>query len=1113
VFNALTTTLGTGDSLVGGAGTDTLNVTGTLAATATIAAFTLNSIENVNVSLADGDATAAHVLTLNMANAGAAAVNLSGLTASGANGDALTVSNLAAGSSLAMTNSTNLDLTANFVAAATAGSADSVSVALNAVSAAADADSVLTIGADFETLNIATSGAASTLGDVVFGGTRINVTGNQNLTVRAGLDASVTTIDANAFTGKLSIITANNAAPDGTVAGVDVADLTITGGTAADTINISANLATNEVNVNAAAGDDLVTIGQVLSNASSSSAGDVLNGGSGNDTLAGDIDLFDAGTAGFTGTTTLTGVSGFETLSVNGFALTDASANPATIGEDNTLNVSNISADITTVTVTSAVDAGAARGLTVNFGTAGAYTLNIGGAAAILDGDTLTVDAGGTATTDSVTIANTNAATGTNQIGAATTAIVVTDFETVTLNTGSYSTATAQLVNTVNVGTNTLVLTGSNGLTTSGAITAAVINASGLTGALVMGAQAASGLTSITGGSAADTLIGDASSTISGGGGADIITGGANNDVLNGDAGNDTITTAAGSDNVNGGEGDDTLVFAGYLSGQDTVAGGAGTDTISLENASLADLKALTISEANTFNANFTSVETLLLTNALNQTTFDLGYLNSLTSVRLDGGITGPEALNGFDSGESLDLRAALSDVLTVGVNNASTGTADAFTVTLGGAPTGANTGIDYADLSIANIETLTINNSEATANAAVRDNTIGLALSQATGGAAQSVIITGTESLTIDTAIAAATINASGMTVGAATDNGLNMGVAFTATSAIAGQTITGSGKVDVLRSSTGADNINAGAGNDSIHGSVGADTIDGGAGTDTYITATTMVALNIEGAGTGTSTGVVINLGSTALTNANVLANTLQNLSSNMSSVASGQVAYLFNNVAPTNSSVVKTLSNIENVTLSGNGINYVVGSDAANVIVGGSGVDTINAGGGADTITAGNGADIVILTEATAARDTVNVGVVTNGESVVGSIDKITGFTTGTASTSDVLDLGASVASATLAIAGEQIASGGLFTYNGVNATVADVVALVEALAQADAGADVGVFFFEFGGNSYVGELTGLALAEAVTDLVELVGITGMTTLTDINGAAAGSVLTFA
>ena len=967
IFNALTTTLGTGDNVNGGAGTDSLNVMGTLSANGTIAGFTLSSIENVNVSLADGDIGNPHTLTLNMANAGAAQVSVSGLSAS-THADTVALTNLAAGSSLAMTNATDLNLTANFVTAATAGTADTVSVALNTVASTAATDGILTIGAGFETLNIATSGAASTLGDVIFGGTRINVTGSQNLTVTSTLDASVKTIDASAFTGKLSVVTANNTTDqDATVAGVDQADLTITGGSGADTINISDNAADNEVNVNAGNGDDLVIIGQILSNASTGSVGDVLVGGAGTDTLAGDIDLFDAVTAGFTGTTKLTGVSGFEILKVNGFG-----------AEDNTLNVSNISADITTVTVASEVDANGGHGLTVNFGTAGAYTVNIGGEAHILAADTLTVDADGTATTDSLTIANTNAATGTNQIGSNGTAIVVTDFETVTLNTGSYSTATAQLVNTVNVGANTLVLTGSNGLTTTattGIITATVINASGMTGALTMGAAAASGLTSITGGSGADVLIGDASSTISGGNGNDSITGGADNDVLNGDAGNDTITTGAGSDKVDGGDGDDTLVFAGNLSAGDTIAGGAGTDTISLTNASLAVLKGLTMTEANTFNTNFTSIETLKVTDPLDETTFDLGYLNSLTSVRLDAGITGPEALNGFDSGESLDLRAALSEVLTVGVNSAATGTTDSFTVKLGGSPAGAATGIDYTTVAIANVETLTIVNSEATANAAIRDNVVALTLSQATGGAAQSVIITGTESLTLHNATAAGTINASGMTVVAATDLGLTMDAAFTATTAITGQTITGSDKVDALRSSTGTDTINAGAGNDTIYGSKGADVIDGGAGTDTYVTATTMIAASIEGAGSGTSTGLVINLGSAALTNTNVLGTAGQDLSGGLTSVTTGQVAYLFNGSVPTNSTVVKTLSNIENITLAGDGINYVVGSEGANVITGGAGVDTINAGAGNDTviitgtsqadkITLGAGADLVVL-----------------------------------------------------------------------------------------------------------------------------------------------------
>lgn len=948
-FNALTTTLGTGDNLVGGAGTDTLSISGTLTAAVSLAGFTLNSVEQVNVSLADGDAANAHTLSLNMANAGATTVAVSGLAAT-TKADGLTLTNLAVGSSLAINNATNVDLNATFVAAATAGTADSVGVALNGVASTAATDGILTVGAGFETMNISTSGAAASLDDIVFGGKQINVTGDQNLTARQQLDGTLEVINAGAFTGRLSIVTADDTTtPDATVAGVDIVDISITGGSANDTLNLAANAASNELFVNAGAGDDTVTVGNVLGNATSTNAGDVLIGGAGNDTLAGDVDLFDAATAGFTGTTSVTGVSGFETISVNGFG-----------AEDNTVNVANISADITALTIASDVDGANARGLTVNFGTAAAYTVNVGTTAATLAGDTLTVTHGGTGTTDALSINNTNAATGTNQIGSNATAIATTGFETVTINTGSYSTATAQLVNTVNVGTNTLVLTGSNGLTTTagtGVITASVINASALTGALTQNVATASGVTLITGGSAADTLRGDAASTINGGAGNDAIFGGTGNDALNGDAGNDTITTDTGNDNVNGGDGNDTLTFAGNLSALDTVAGGAGTDSISLTNASLGTLKSLTISEANTFNANFTSVETLLVTDALDQTSFDLGYMNTLTGVRLDAGITGAETLNGFDSGELLDLRAALSNTLTVGVNNAASGASDAITVAFGA---GAST--DYIDLAIANVETITIDNSEATANATVRANTIGLAITQATGGAAQSVIINGTESLTIDQAIAAGTVNASGMTVVATTDAGLTMGVAFTATTVITGQTITGSGKVDVLRGSTGSDNINAGAGNDAIHGNTGSDSIDGGAGTDTYHT-TGLVGASIEGAGTGTSTGVVINLGTTALTNANVLANSTQDLSGSLTSVAAGQIAYLFNGSAPTNSTVVKSISNVENITLAADGKNYVVGSDGANSVVGGTGTDYINGGAGNDTIDGGAGVDTII------------------------------------------------------------------------------------------------------------------------------------------------------
>jgi Ca2+-binding RTX toxin-like protein len=234
-------------------------------------------------------------------------------------------------------------------------------------------------------------------------------------------------------------------------------------------------------------------------------------------------------------------------------------------------------------------------------------------------------------------------------------------------------------------------------------------------------------------------------------------------------------------------------------------------------------------------------------------------------------------------------------------------------------------------------------------------------------------------------------------MTVVAATDNGLSMNAAaaFTATTAIPGQTITGSGKVDILRGSTGADVINAGAGNDNIFGSRGADNINGGDGTDTYSTSATQIAANIQGAGTGESIGLAINLGDTAVTAlaVNVAMGTTVGLSASSASLAAGTAQYVFGTQLAFNTTSADTLTSIENITLAGNGNNFVVGSAAANVIVGGAGVDVINGGAGNDTITGGagidaltggDGADTFVMTAAIAANaDNISDFTVSQGD----------------------------------------------------------------------------------------------------------------------------------
>ena len=158
------------------------------------------------------------------------------------------------------------------------------------------------------------------------------------------------------------------------------------------------------------------------------------------------------------------------------------------------------------------------------------------------------------------------------------------------------------------------------------------------------------------------------------------------------------------------------------------------------------------------------------------------------------------------------------------------------------------------------------------------------------------------------------------------------------------------------------------------------------GGTGTDTLIYTGDATAAAVEGTGTGTSTGLVINLGATALSNANVLGTSTQSLSGSLTSVASN-TAYLFAASAPTNSTVVDTLSGFENVTVA-DGKNYIVGSAGANIITVGTGNDVVVAGDGNDeivgaagnnTLNGGKGNDTFTIAAAAdlTANDTITAG----------------------------------------------------------------------------------------------------------------------------------------
>jgi Ca2+-binding RTX toxin-like protein len=172
---------------------------------------------------------------------------------------------------------------------------------------------------------------------------------------------------------------------------------------------------------------------------------------------------------------------------------------------------------------------------------------------------------------------------------------------------------------------------------------------------------------------------------------------------------------------------------------------------------------------------------------------------------------------------------------------------------------------------------------------------------------------------------------------------------------------------------SSTQTVTTNMTAGNDVITGSVlaetfafngatgwlGTDSIAGG-GTGIDLITTNDTTVTEVGSGNA-STGVVVNLGSTAVSNVNVLLNASGHLGGTSTAVSAGTIQYMYAAADTTNvnSSIADTVSGIENYT-STDGINYVVGNSSANTITLGAGADYVDAGSGNDTITGGAGVD---------------------------------------------------------------------------------------------------------------------------------------------------------
>lgn len=337
----------------------------------------------------------------------------------------------------------------------------------------------VTIGAGYETISIVSGGSAANTITALAGSTpaTLNISGTRGLTITNSLAAATTTINAANAAGNVAVTHTNAAV------------LTVTGG----------------------AGNDTITLGATYVGGADGTANrDIINGGAGTNTLS----------------------------------ITSAVANVA-VAQANVTNIQTIGISDAVVNNINLTRFASATGLTFAAGVGGNdFTFG--------SGNTVTFNAaagnaargyiiGGTGIADTLTLTKAAGAISLGNGAQTFTGVEVLNVNTNTTAGGALTFAGTLVMAPTAGGTSTVNVTGANNLVLTGAVTAANIDANGLTGTGSL--QMTAGLAAagrIVGSSQADSLVGSA--------GADIINAGAGNDTIFGGQGNDNLTGGTGND-------------------------------------------------------------------------------------------------------------------------------------------------------------------------------------------------------------------------------------------------------------------------------------------------------------------------------------------------------------------------------------------------------------------------------------------------------------------------------------------------------------------------------------------------------------------------------------
>lgn len=588
-------TLQSFDSISGGDGTDTLNVTLFTGAAGGNVAPTISGVENVLFRSTGTD-------TLDLANAsGVTTLSVSGSTT------AATVNNVKAVANLAVSNQ-NQDTTFGGSTAATINLRVDT-VGSNATGGAVQKN-VTVANTTGTSLNVTANNAnVQILGATALTTATIAATG----TARVNLASAATTLTSLTTSGTglvntsdtsltaLKTLTAGDGGVTFTNAGSTAATFTATTGAGKDTLTLEGNKVTT---VSTGAGNDTVTLANTAVTATSTfdlgagddtisfvaapTAGATANGGDGTDTIG--FTAAGYGTVSAYTTAQLAKLTNFEVLSITDAATTGTYDVSKIVGATsftfaggiaagNTATVTNLGANAT-VTIAGAATTGAAV-LTLKSDTA-ADVLNLVLKQAFVENNDATATNNAfaqnvTATGIETLNVNSSGTPSTAFLGnAGTLADKVTNTLTLTDTSLKALTITGDQALVYATGAGPTVLATVDGSANTGGIN---FDASGLvaTGVAMAITGSATAANTLTGAAKADTIVGGAK--------ADTITGGQGGDTLTGGAGNDTFVFNAAQESTLANL--DTITdFTANTFGNGT-AGAAGTGATGVAAASL----------------------------------------------------------------------------------------------------------------------------------------------------------------------------------------------------------------------------------------------------------------------------------------------------------------------------------------------------------------------------------------------------------------------------------------------------------------------------------------------------------------------------------------------